>query len=318
MGSRSILWFRRDLRIGDNPALNAALEAADEIVPVYILEPELIKEMGAKRAAYLGDSLRALDKSLDGNLHVISGQPTKVLTELKNHYQVNSIHISAEYEPNGAARDVAIEAAGIELTRTGSPYAVAPGRVRKPSDDTPYKVYTPFYRAWLVHGWRKPALAPKRIPTVKVNAKYKEIPEWKWPADVTKSEAGEVAAIARFKVFKKSGLLKYDESRNFAAIDGTSKMSAHLSFGEIHPRTLLAELGESAFTLEVTSPGIDRPLTKPRHWRKNFDRLVKINMTSGKDIEGRIGEATEKTVLVGEQKVSFEDIKRAVLEIEFK
>ena len=80
----------------------------------------------------------------------------------------------------------------------------------------------------------------------------------------------------------------------------------------------LEELGENAFTLEVTSPGIDRPLTKPRHWRKNFDRLVKISMTSCKDIEGRIGEATETTVLVGEQKVSFEDIKRAVLEIEFK
>jgi len=80
----------------------------------------------------------------------------------------------------------------------------------------------------------------------------------------------------------------------------------------------LEELGDSAFTLEVTSPGIDRPLTKPRHWRKNFDRLVKITMTSGKDIQGRIGEATEKNVLVGDQKVSFEDIKRAVLEIEFK
>ena len=80
----------------------------------------------------------------------------------------------------------------------------------------------------------------------------------------------------------------------------------------------LEELGDSAFTLEVTSPGIDRPLTKPRHWRKNFDRLVKITMTSGKDIQGRIGEATETNVLVGDQKVSFEDIKRAVLESEFK
>ena len=80
----------------------------------------------------------------------------------------------------------------------------------------------------------------------------------------------------------------------------------------------LEELGDSAFTLEVTSPGIDRPLTKPRHWRKNFDRLVKITMTSGKDIQGRIGEAAETNVLVGDQKVSFEDIKRAVLEIEFK
>jgi ribosome maturation factor RimP len=80
----------------------------------------------------------------------------------------------------------------------------------------------------------------------------------------------------------------------------------------------LEQLGDNAFTLEVTSPGIDRPLTKPRHWRKNFDRLVKITMTSGQDIQGRIGEATETTVLVGDQKVSLEDIKRAVLEIEFK
>jgi len=80
----------------------------------------------------------------------------------------------------------------------------------------------------------------------------------------------------------------------------------------------LPALGDSTFTLEVSSPGIDRPLTKPRHWRKNLDRLVKITMQSGSVIEGRIGEATESTVLVGDEKVSFEDIKRAVLEIEFK
>ena len=80
----------------------------------------------------------------------------------------------------------------------------------------------------------------------------------------------------------------------------------------------LEELGDTAFTLEVTSPGIDRPLTKPRHWRKNLDRLVKITMNSGQDIQGRIGEVTETVVLVDDQKVSFEDIKRAVLEIEFK
>jgi ribosome maturation factor RimP len=80
----------------------------------------------------------------------------------------------------------------------------------------------------------------------------------------------------------------------------------------------LEGLGDGAFTLEVTSPGIDRPLTKPRHWRKNLDRLVKITMTSGQEITGRIGEATDATVLVDSQKVSFEDIKRAVLEIEFK
>jgi ribosome maturation factor RimP len=80
----------------------------------------------------------------------------------------------------------------------------------------------------------------------------------------------------------------------------------------------LPVLGDTAFTLEVTSPGLDRPLTKPRHWRKNLDRLVKITMASGQVIEGRIGAATETSVLVDENTVSFEDIKRAVLEIEFK
>jgi ribosome maturation factor RimP len=80
----------------------------------------------------------------------------------------------------------------------------------------------------------------------------------------------------------------------------------------------LPALGETAFTLEVTSPGLDRPLTKPRHWRKNLDRLVKITMTSGQVIEGRIGAASETSVLVDENTVSYEDIKRAVLEIEFK
>ena len=73
-----------------------------------------------------------------------------------------------------------------------------------------------------------------------------------------------------------------------------------------------------AFTLEVTSPGLDRPLTKPRHWRKNLNRLVKITMTSGALIEGRIVEVTESTAMVGSEIVSFEDIKRATLEIEFK
>ena len=80
----------------------------------------------------------------------------------------------------------------------------------------------------------------------------------------------------------------------------------------------LEGFGDGAFTLEVTSPGLDRPLTKPRHWRKNLDRLVKIIMTSGQEVTGRIGEATETTVLVDSQKVSYEDIKRAVLEVEFK
>lgn len=245
MASRSIIWFRRDLRIGDNPALNAAIEAGDEIVPVFILNSKSTFYGGSKRLAYLAQSLKELDKSLGNNLQVFEGDEIEVLKELKKKYDADSVHISAEYEPTGAARDAKVEAAGIELTRTGSPYAVAPGRVRKPSDDTPYKVYTPFYRAWLTHGWRAPAPTPKSIPTVKAGSDSRNFPDWKFPDGVNQSSAGEAAALERFKIFQKNGLDSYDEARNFAGIDGTSKMSEHLTFGEIHPRTLLAKLGES-------------------------------------------------------------------------
>jgi len=132
-------------------------------------------------------------------------------------------------------------------------------------------------------------------PTIEASGNYLE--------ELTITTAGKVKIL--------TVIVDSDSHLNLDQITAVTKEISEIVEG-------LAELGENAFTLEVTSPGIDRPLTKPRHWRKNFGRLVKITMTSGKDIEGRIGEATEATVLVGDQKVSFEDIKRAVLEIEFK
>ena len=242
---RSIMWFRRDLRIGDNPALLEAIAAGEEIVPVFILDKSLIKSAGTKRLAYLGRSLRLLDESLNNSLHVMVGEQSEVLKELMQRYNAVSVHISTEYEPYGAARDERVEAAGIPLVRTGSPYAVAPGRVLKPSDATPYKVYTPFYRAWCIHGWRKPAETPKNIKCAIPTESDRNFPDWQLPDGASITAAGEKAALARWKHFQENGLDNYDEARNLAAIDGTSKLSAHLKWGEIHPRTLLAPLGES-------------------------------------------------------------------------
>ncbi len=80
----------------------------------------------------------------------------------------------------------------------------------------------------------------------------------------------------------------------------------------------LPTLGNNPFTLEVTSPGLDRPLTKPRHWRKNLDRLIKIVLTDGKEVKGRIKDSNETSVTVDNQTINFADIKRATLEVEFK
>ena len=83
MTSRSIIWFRRDLRISDNPALLGAISESDEIVPVFILDPVLIKTAGSKRLGYLGQSLHHLDDSLGNNLNVIAGDQVSVLKDLQ-------------------------------------------------------------------------------------------------------------------------------------------------------------------------------------------------------------------------------------------
>ena len=241
MTRRAIFWFRRDLRLADNPALLAAIESSDEIIPVFILDEKLISQTGTKRLAYLAASLHSLDESLGNKLHVMVGDQVEVLNDLKKRYGATQVHISQEYEPYGVARDARVEKAGIELIRTGSPYAVAPGRVRKP-DGTNYRVYTPFYKGWVMHGWRGPAVTPKNIAAVEPMESDRNFPAWKLPEGAVITPAGEKAALERWQYFKKTALDTYDVGRNLAGIDGTSKMSAHLKWGEIHPRTLLAEL----------------------------------------------------------------------------
>jgi len=92
--------------------------------------------------------------------------------------------------------------------------------------------------------------------------------------------------------------------------------SATKAIGEIVES--IQSLGETPFTLEVTSPGLDRPLTKVRHWQKNINRLVKVVLLDGSEVKGRINEVNEANSVVGEIKVNYSDIKRATLEVEFK
>ena len=283
----TIMWFRRDLRINDHPALLAAIESGEQVIPLFILDKAQIAEAGSKLLAYMSQSLRKLDESLGNRLHIIEGDQVEVLSALIKKYEVAEVHISAEYERYGAARDARVEAAGITLIRTGSPYAVTPGRVVKPSDGTPYRVYTPFYRAWRTHGWRAPAITPKSLNLVEPTSEYRNFPDFPLPKGVEVIEAGEQAALSRFKIFTKSGLNSYDENRNFAGIDGTSKMSSYLKFGEIHPRTLLKGLGEDkahdTFRKEIAwrefyadvlfnNPMTDREYYAPRFADMRYDK----------------------------------------------
>ena len=92
--------------------------------------------------------------------------------------------------------------------------------------------------------------------------------------------------------------------------------SATKAIGEIVES--IQSLGETPFTLEVTSPGLDRPLTKVRHWQKNINRLIKVVLLDGSEIKGRIKDVNEVSATVDEKNINYSDIKRATLEIEFK
>src|SRR5665809_20852 len=151
----SVMWFRRDLRLADNPALlEAVADGADGadgagVLPLFVLDPRLWGPAGVSRRAYLGESLRSLDASLrsrpggDGGLQMVRGDPVRRVLLAAREVGATRVHVAADFGPYGAERDREVEQAlaehDIELVRTGSPYAVAPGRVTK-GDGSPYAV----------------------------------------------------------------------------------------------------------------------------------------------------------------------------------
>ncbi len=243
--SPSIMWFRRDLRAGDNPALLAACaEAGDAgVLPLFVLDPALWRPAGPSRRGYLVASLHELAEALEGHLTIREGDPVTRLVEVAEEISARTVHVAADFGPYGARRDTAVEKAlaerGIELRRLGSPYAVAPGRIIK-ADGTPYHVFTPFSRAWLEHGWRAPVDSPRGATWLSLEGS--PLPEIDLPEGLSLPRAGEVAALERWRQFLGDRLAGYDEARDLPGVHGTSGMSVHLKWGEVHPRTLLADL----------------------------------------------------------------------------
>jgi deoxyribodipyrimidine photo-lyase len=240
------MWFRRDLRLLDNPALLDACDA-DGVLPLFVLDPALWEPAGPSRRWYLAQSLRSLDADLrerGGRLSVLRGNPVREVVRAAREVGAARVHVAADFGPYGHRRDQDVEQAladaGVELVRTGSPYAVAPGRVRNGSD-APYQVFTPFSRAWLAHGWREPAGTPGDVDWLTLDGTV-EVPDVDLPVGLDLPQAGERPARERWGRYVEEHLADYAEDRNRPDLDATSHMSVHLKWGEIHPRTMLADL----------------------------------------------------------------------------
>jgi len=240
----TILWFRRDLRLHDHPALDAAAQDGP-VTALFVLDDALLRVDAGPRTAFLYRTLRSLDEDLrshGGRLTVKRGRPENVVPRVAHETGASAVHVSEDFAPYGKARDASVEKAlgEVPFVRSGSPYAVSPGQVLK-QDGDPFKVFTPFYRAWSERGWHGPAPTdPAKIDWQPVEGS--DIPRDP-PIHADLFAAGEAAAHEAWQAFQDTGVKDYDADRNRPDLDATSHLSPHLKLGTIHPRTMLADLG---------------------------------------------------------------------------
>ena len=258
----TIFWFRRDLRLTDNPALAEAVRRGDgEVAAVFVVDDVFAAPAGAARVDFLRRTLESLDRSIGGHLTVRTGEPAAVLTELAREVGAREVVATADFAPRGRERDDSVRddlaARGITLHLVDSPYVVAPGLILSASL-TPYRVFSAYRRAWeiLPPGQSVPApsgvrwcrLASSSLDDLSVRAALRRPWYFEGLPDSTPRAvgAGEEAAHAALASFAHH-VDRYDETRNAPGLDATSRLSAHLRFGALHPRQVLAALdGESS------------------------------------------------------------------------
>ncbi|RZT13854.1 deoxyribodipyrimidine photo-lyase [Mycobacterium sp. BK558] len=294
----AVMWFRRDLRLADLPALLAAArddDADGEVLACYVLDPRLEASSGPRRLRYLYDALRDLQERLDGRLLITRGDPAARIPKLAKAVDASAVHVSDDFTPFGRRRDDRVRDAlgDVDLVATGSPYLVSPGRVTKP-DGSPYKVFTPFFSAWRKHGWRPPAESGPDCarwvdPSDVRGAKIVDVPDVDVELDLP---AGEQAARKQWEEFLADHVTGYADDRNRPDLAATSRMSAHLKFGAIHPRTMAADLGRgngaSAYLRELCFRDFYASVLHawPRSVWWNFNSAFDtIEVDEGKDAE---------------------------------
>jgi len=250
--SATLLWFRTDLRLTDHPALAAAVARGAPVVPVFVWAPEEEApwQPGAASRWWLHRSLRSLDGALRerGSRLVLRRGPTAgALLALARETGADTVLWTRRYEPAVRARDAAVAAAlrtaGIAAEEQGGHLLFEPDAVRTGAGQ-PYQVFTPFWRACLAGpAPDRPLPAPRAIaapspwPASLALSELALEPAVDWAeglrATWTPGEAGAKDRLARFLL---EALPDYAEARDRPGVEGTSRLSPHLHFGEVSPR----------------------------------------------------------------------------------
>jgi len=299
-----ILWFRQDLRLDDNPALNAAAETGRPLICLYILDDKTPGRwrIGGAGRWWLHESLAALDarlRKLGGALVLRRGRAQAVLTELIAETGATGLYGNRTYEPYALARDIEIKAAlserGIEGKGFNGALLFEPWSIVNKSGE-PFKVYSAFWRACQAQPPRAPLKTPKRLRFAPVPASD-VLQDWRlkptrpnWAKAFPEHwKPGEAGAHARLDALLDAKLYDYSQARDLLAEDATSRLSPHLHWGEISAQTVwtrvqtraaedprlqhgadkfLSELGWREFSHHLL---FHAPNLPERNWRSAFD-----------------------------------------------
>ncbi len=307
----SIVWFRQDLRIADNPALTAAA-VHGSVLPVYILDDINTGEwaMGGASRWWLHHSLHALNASLNGRLVMLRGDPLELLPALALQIDAQAVFWNRCYEPWRIARDTQIKERlqrdSIAVHSHNGSVLWEPWQILK-SDQTPYQMFTPYYRRGCLQAQppRSPLPAPSRLkiaecplPALVGSAgidALKLLPTIAWDRTMADTwKIGEAAAQQRLQGFLETGLQGYREGRNVPQRPNVSRLSPHLHFGEVSPNQVwamaqrigaelhveddldcfLSELGWREFSCYLL---FHRPTLPRENLQRRFDRFPWVN-----------------------------------------
>ncbi len=244
--STTVHWFRQDLRLADNPALSDAARGG-RVAAVYVLDDINAgpSKPGAASRVWLHHALAALNRSLGGNLHILTGDPAKVLPDFAAKHGAQAVTWNRCYEPWQITRDTALKAAlakaGVDVRSHNGFLLWEPWTITK-QDGTAYKVFTPFYRKGCLNAPAPRAPLPNPKLTLIPGSGHPTpdlLPKHPWHMAVSGHwDISESGAKNRLDRFLEHGLPSYKEGRDFPAKPFVSGLSPYLHFGQISPNQI--------------------------------------------------------------------------------
>ena len=243
----AIVWFRRDLRVHDHPALRAALAAHDEVVPFFCLDDRLLQGRHASgpRTQFMLECLSDLNRSLDGRLVVRRGRPEAELARVAELAGAEDVYFTADVSPFARQRGTRVNRAGLRMH--GSPGLTVADDVGsfQTTNGDPYTVFSPFHRRWAAAPRRDVLAAPRQVRGPRLDGGIPSLEELGLRQEVEEPmTGGETEGRRRLTNFLRGPIVNYRRRADMLGDDRSSRLSPYLHFGCVSPREVESRLPE--------------------------------------------------------------------------